>query len=106
MGKKILLGGGGHFFHLECILSPFWGALFHLLGVIFSRGGGGAFFSTSVDKFLGFFPLTKFSAGTHGLAAIVVANTSSWGFLRYIVRRNLLIHFGAHFHIMLRKTKK
>ena len=112
-GKKIIFGvaftplrGGRTFFPFGVHFFSFLGGLVSLFGSHFLYVGGRSLFSAYVEKFLGFFPLTKFSAGTHGLAARVVANISSWGCFRYIVRRNLLIHFGAHFHIMLRKSKK
>ena len=66
------------------------------LGGPFYVEGGGGLFSTYDENFLGLFPLTKLSAGAHALAARVVANISSWGNLREIVRLNLLIRSGAH----------
>ena len=70
----------------------------------------GGLFSTYVEKFLGLSPLTKIFAGAHALVARVVANTFIdlllWKILQEIVRLNLLTHFGAHFHIMLRKSMK
>ena len=99
--------GGGLFLHFECIIFSFgvpcftfWGYFLYVGG----GGGGGRLFSTYIEKFLGLFPLPKI--GAHALAARVAANISPWGNLREIVRRNLLIHFGTYFYIMLRKSMK
>ena len=81
------------------------GGLFPILGGPFYVEGGGTF-PTYDKKFLGLFPLTKLSVGVHALAARVVANISPWGNLREFVTINLLIHSGAHIHILLRTSMK
>ena len=96
--------GGGLFLHFECIIFSFGVPCFTFWGYFLYVGGGGRLFSTYIEKFLGLFPLPKI--GAHALAARVVANISPWGNLREIVRRNLLIHFGTYFYIMLRKSMK
>ena len=81
-------GGGG-------IVSPFalfWGLFFPCEGLFF------AFFS----YFSGMSSLTKIAASAHAFAARIVASVAHSGNLREIARLNLLIHFRAHFHVMLR----
>ena len=51
-------------------------------------------------------PIYKNFCGAHTLVAKVVANMSPWGKLRTTVRPNLLIQFGAHFYVLLRKSMK
>ena len=90
----------------EAPLFSFWGALmFFLLEAIFSMWGG----SPYVAKFLCLSPLCKNFYYAHALDAKVVASIAPWGNLREIARLarhpiNLLIHFGAHFHIIFEKT--
>ena len=79
---------------MECFFSPFGGRFLH-------GGGGGGFFLLMRRHFQ-----AKISVGAHALAARVVAHISPLGNLKAIVKLNLLIHFGAHFHIMLRKSMK
>ena len=94
------------------LFSLLWGFFLHVDGFFFLFWGSfaicGGLFSTYVEKFLGLSPLTKIFAGAHALVARVVANTCIllWKILKEIVRLNLLTHFGAHFHIMLRKSMK
>ena len=76
-GKKFYLGGGhlptlrGPFFRLEGTFSPF-------VVILSMWGGGGGFFSTYVEKFLGLFLyLQKFlRAPMLSLLARVVANNN------------------------------
>ena len=96
--------------YLEGLVSPFFlgggSALFFHLGDIFSTCK--TFLSLCVYTFrlAPTYTLTKIFADTYALAAGVVANMSPWRNLREIARLNLLIHFRAHFHIMLIKSMK
>ena len=52
-------------------------------------------------------PLTKISGGAHAVAARVVPNNNvTLAEFERNARLNLLIHIGAHFHIMSRKSIK
>ena len=64
------------------------------------------YFSPYVDSFPGMSSLTKFAASAHAFATRVVASVVHSGNLREIARLNLLIHFIAHFHVMLGKPMK
>ena len=104
--KDIYLGGlfpllGGLLFYLENMFTPLWGDLVSPFRVIFSMWTG--FFYTYVEKFVGLIvPLTKISPSAQYVARVVANYYGALGALGEIVRLNLLIHFGAHFHIMLR----
>ena len=98
---------GGLFLHMK--------VLFLLLGGIvspFALFFGGYFlhvrdyFSPYVDSFSGMSSLTKIAASANAFAARVVASVAHSGNLREIARLNLLIHFRAHFHVMLGKPTK
>ena len=85
----------------------FWVALFlplHCFGGYFLRVRD--YFSPYVECFSGMPSLTKIDASAHAFAARVVASAAHSGNLREIVRLNLLIHFIAHFHVMLGKPMK
>ena len=81
----------------------FWEALFlplHCFGGYFLHVRD--YFSPYVESFSGMSSLTKIVASAHAFAARVVASVAHSGNLREIARLNLLIHFRAHFHVMLR----
>ena len=95
---------GGFFLHVKCLFSPFEGPCFSFLEAIFSMcvcvcGGGGSLCGE-------IFKLVHTFCGAHALAARVVANMAHWENLREIARLNLLINFGAHFHIIFEKTNE
>ena len=97
----------GPFSPYEGPLFSFWGALFlplHCFGGYFLRVRD--YFSPYVECFLGMPSLTKIAASAHAFAARVVASAAHSGNLRKIARLNLLIHFIAHFHVMLGKPMK
>ena len=92
----------GPFSPYEGPLFSFWGALFlplHCFGGYFLHVRD--YFSPYLESFSGMSSLTKIAASAHALAARVVASVAPSGNLREIVRLNLLIHFRAHFHVML-----
>ena len=64
------------------------------------------YFSPCVESFSGMSSLTKIAASAHAMVARIVASVAHSGNLREIARLNLLIHFRAHFHGMLRKPMK
>ena len=78
---------GGPFLLVLGAIFPMWTPLFSLCGEV-----------------LGLSPPTKIYAGTHAFTARVVPNMLPWGNLREIATFNLLIHFRAHVHIILRKS--
>ena len=110
-----LWGGGGVFLPLiKGALFLIWRAFFSSLEALFHIFRGhflhvGDLFLFYVEKLLGLSPLTKLSAGAHALAARVVAKLIH-GCCLCEIERNcatyLLKYFGAHFHIMLRKSMK
>ena len=88
---------------MKGLFFPFGGALFlplHCFGGYFLHVRD--YFSPYLESFSGMSSLTKIAASAHALAASVAPS----GNLREIVRLNLLIHFRAHFHVMLRKSMK
>ena len=86
------------------LFSPFFGG-----GVVFPFGGhflhvgGGGSLCGEIFRLV---PTCKNFFGARALDARVVANMAPWGNLREIARLNLLIHFGAHFHIIFQKTNE
>ena len=98
---------GGLFLHMKDLFSPFGGHCFSLCTVwrLFSSCEG-LYFSPFVESFSGMSSHTKIAANPHAFAARVVANVAHSGNLREIARLNLLIHFRAHFHVMLGKPMK
>ena len=62
--------------------------------------------SPFVESFSDMSSLTKIAASAHAFAARVVASVAHSGNLREIARLKLLIHFRAHFHVMLGKPMK
>ena len=97
----------GHFSPYKGPLFSFWGALFlslHCFGGYFLHVRD--YFSLFVESFSGMSSLTKIAASAHAFAARVVASVAHSGNLRDIARLNLLIHFRAHFHVMLGKPMK
>ena len=97
---------GGLFLHMKDLFSPlggivspfamFWGYFLHVRD----------HFSPSVESFSCMSSLTIIAASAHAFAARVVASMAHSGNLREIARLNLLIHFIAHFHVMLGKPMK
>ena len=97
----------GPFSPYEGPFFSFWGALFfplHCFGGYFFHVRD--YFSPYVESFSGMSSLTKIAASAHAFAARVVASAAHSGNLREIARLNLLIHFIAHFHVMLGKPMK
>ena len=71
--------------------------------------GGGAFshvyYFPCVENVLGLSPLTEISWGDHAFAARVVPNNNvALAEFERNCETYLLIHIGAHFHLMLRKS--
>ena len=97
----------GAFFPYEGPLFSFWGALFPPLhccwGYLLHVRD---YFSPYVESFSGMSSLTKIAASAHAFASRAVASVAHSGNLREIARLNLLIHFRAHFYVMLGKPMK
>ena len=96
----------GFFHYLKYVLFfSFWGG-----GLVFPfRGhflhvGWGRFSLCGAISWL--VPTCKNFYDAHALDARVVANMAPWRSLREIARLNLLIHFGAHFLIIIEKTNE
>ena len=98
---------GGLFLHMKDLFSHFGGALFlplHCFGGYFLHVRD--YVSPFVESFSDMSSLTKIAASAHAFAARVVASVAHSGYLREIARLKLLIHFRAHFHVMLGKPMK
>ena len=99
-GARFTLFWGPFSPYLGPLLS-FWGGIvspFALFWGLFSPCEG--LFFPYVESF------SKIAASAHALDARVVASVAPSGNSREIARLNLLIHFKAHFRVMLRNPMK